>query len=170
MPVFTTDGAPPRLRLWEYYRMTSPVCYALDREPSDGPSWAPEPEDYARNAFVASGRILVVDDEHIVRRWITRLLEEAGYTVLTASDGDQALGMALEDPVGVDLIVTDVRMPGMDGWQLGRRVRAAWPGLPVLYISGYDLHQSAPGPHAFLRKPFESEDLLRRVADLLRTR
>ncbi|HEX6643327.1 MAG TPA: response regulator [Gemmatimonadales bacterium] len=148
--------------------MTAPVCLALDGEIPDIEPWRPDPEEaFEPGRHSAVARVLVVDDEAIVRNWIGRLLAEAGYHVELATDGIEALRLADH---GFDLIVTDVRMPEMDGWQLGRRIRESWPGLPVLYISGYDVQQSAPGPHSFLRKPFESDDLLRRVADLLRDR
>ena len=148
--------------------MTAPVRLELEIDGPSHISWSPEPEErFGSGGFVAGGRVLVVDDEHIVRTWMARLLDEAGYAVEVAADGVEALRLALEDPIGFDLIVTDVRMPRMDGWQLGRRIQEERPELPILYISGYDGH-AAPGPHAFLRKPFESEDLLRRVAELLR--
>ena len=151
--------------------MTAPVCIASDTElPEDRP-WAPEPFEQRAGGYpTATLRILVVDDELIVRSWIARLLRDEGYAVEIATDGVEALRIARETPDEFDLVVTDVRMPQMDGWQLGRRVREEWPGVPVLYISGYDVHQSAPGPHAFLRKPFEADDLLRHVAQLLRDR
>ncbi|HEU4829261.1 MAG TPA: response regulator [Gemmatimonadales bacterium] len=151
--------------------MTAPVCLALNADTPDERSWMPEPHEQGGSGQdAATARILVVDDEMIVRNWIARLLQEQGYVVEIATDGAEALRIARDSPQGFDLVVTDVRMPQMDGWQLGRRVREHWPGLPVLYVSGYDVHQSAPGPHAFLRKPFESDDLLRRVAELLRDR
>jgi CheY-like chemotaxis protein len=151
--------------------MTAPVCLAFDTDVPDDHPWTPEPfEQRISGQHAATLRILVVDDELIVRSWIARLLQEEGYAVEIATDGAEALRIAQEAPEEFDLVVTDVRMPQMDGWQLGRRVREEWPGLPVLYISGYDVHQSAPGPHAFLRKPFEADDLLRRVAELLRDR
>ena len=151
--------------------MTAPVCLFLETDVPDERPWAPQPaEQYGSGRFAAIARILVVDDEAIVRNWIARLLQEAGYAVEVARDGAEALRIAQDDSSGFDLVVTDVRMPNMDGWQLGRRVREGWPGLPVLYVSGYDVQQSAPGPHAFLRKPFESDDLLARVAELLRDR
>lgn len=103
---------------------------------------------------------------------IQRLLIEEGYEVRTARHGEEALRIALRGSGGFDLVVTDVRMPVMDGWELGRQLRERWPGLPVLYVSGYDLEltqstkRQGP-PQAFLRKPFESDDLVRCVARLL---
>lgn len=123
-------------------------------EPSDG---------YAHGT---RGRVLVVDDEITVRSLIARILEEAGYQVETASDPLSALGYLASVP-GVDLVITDVRMPGMDGWELGRRIQRERPALPVLYVSGYDLVRSAPNPLLFLRKPFEAPELLGRVGRLL---
>jgi FixJ family two-component response regulator len=68
-------------------------------------------------------------------------------------------------------LVTDVRMPVMDGWELSSRLRERWPDLPVLYISGYDIELSQGAKRrasgAFLRKPFDLDELLRQVGRLL---
>ncbi len=113
------------------------------------------------------GRVLVVDDEPIVLMFIARLLEEAGYQVETAMNGVEGLRMAEDNPAMFDLVITDIRMPALDGWELGRRLGQRRRSLPVLYVSGYDLEQSAPNPARFLRKPFEPAELLERVAGLL---
>ena len=114
----------------------------------------------------------VVDDEPTVRRMLMRLLSEAAYEVVEATDGEGALGIALRNEAGFDLVITDIKMPGMDGRELGRHLNAVLPGLPVLYISGYT---SAPaglgdvgGSAAFVRKPFDPDDLLRKVEAMLR--
>ena len=105
----------------------------------------------------------------MVAALVERLLDEHGYEVITARHGEEALRVALRGPV--DLLVTDVRMPVMDGWELSRRLRERWPDLPVLYISGYDVELSQGarrrGSGAFLRKPFDPDELLRQVARLL---
>lgn len=116
--------------------------------------------------------MLVAEDDPLVSTLIERLLAEEGYEVRTARHGEEALRMALRSG-GFDLVVTDVRMPVMDGWELGRTLRERWPGLPVLYISGYDVeltrgHRADQGPAAFLRKPFDARDLVSSVARLLR--
>jgi CheY-like chemotaxis protein len=103
---------------------------------------------------------------------LQRLLRDAGFEVRTAKHGDEALGLALRASGEFDLVVTDVRMPVMDGWELGRRLRERWPRLPVLYISGYDVELTRGGPRsgqpeAFLRKPFDADELVRHVASLL---
>lgn len=108
----------------------------------------------------------------MVRSVIERLLSELGLDVRTARHGDDALRLALRGSGQFDLVVTDVRMPVMDGWELGRRLRERWPGLPVLYISGYDVELTRDGPRtgspdAFLRKPFDADELVRHVISLL---
>lgn len=129
--------------------------------------WRPDPEEQAQDhRFVAGARLLVVDDEPVVRSVVTRLLEGAGYTVLVALNGAEALELMRSDPIGFDLVITDIRMPGIDGWQLGRRIRDQKPGLPILYMSGYDQEYAEHGVH-ILRKPFDADELLRRVRELL---
>ena len=149
--------------------MAAPFCLALEPgTPSDSSGWSPEPrESPSDSRYISRARVLVVDDEHIVRTWIARVLEEAGHDVVMAVNGADALRLAREDTLGFDLVITDVRMPVMDGWQLGHSVGEEWPGIPVLYISGYDLTQYGPSAPAFLRKPFGPEDLLLRVGELL---
>jgi CheY-like chemotaxis protein len=138
-----------------------------------GEPWraVPAPEDAsgpARNPR----RVLVAEDDPVVRTMLQRLLREAGFEVRTAKHGDEALGIALRASGAFDLVVTDVRMPVMDGLELVRRLRERWPGLPVLYISGYDLELSAgsrrsASRQSLLRKPFDLDELLREVTRLL---
>jgi len=114
----------------------------------------------------------VAEDDAVVRTMLQRLLQEAGFEVRTARHGDEALGIAFRGSGAFDLVVTDVRMPVMDGWELGRRLRERWPDLPLLYISGYDAELSAatrrPGARqALLRKPFDLDELIREVGRLL---
>jgi CheY-like chemotaxis protein len=137
-----------------------------DYEAREG--WSSAPAEFSERAEPRSPvHVLVVDDEPIVRSYVARLLAESGYRVEVAQNGAEALRIALGNRGGFDLVVTDVRMPGIDGWQLGRELRGRWPDLPVLYLSGYDLEQGAPLAAAFLRKPFDPAELLRRVASLL---
>ena len=110
--------------------------------------------------------VLVVDDEDLVRQMSGRTLQRAGYHVVEASDGARALGILMQG--GVDAIVTDIRMPGMDGWELAGRVARMRPRPPILFMSGYDTHTVSPnfrGP--FLAKPFRSEQLVASVRRLL---
>ena len=148
------------------------LLLAGDLAPSGEP-WRAVPapgdaSDPARNPH----RVLVAEDDPVVRTLLQRLLRDAGFEVRTAKHGDEALGMALRASGAFDLVVTDVRMPVMDGLELARRLRERWPGLPVLYISGYDVELSAGSRRsgsrqALLRKPFDLDELLREVTRLL---
>ncbi|HEU4954059.1 MAG TPA: response regulator [Gemmatimonadales bacterium] len=146
----------------------------LTGDPADtGESWRPEPAPrFESDAVPVTQRVLVAEDDPVVRTMLQRLLRDAGFEVRTAKHGDEALGMALRASGEFDLVVTDVRMPVMDGLELARRLRERWPRLPVLYISGYDVELSAGSRRggsrqALLRKPFDLDELLREVTRLL---
>ncbi len=117
-------------------------------------------------------RILVVEDEPAVRGLIRRTLAAASHDVLTAADGREALD-AVGDGPPIDLLVSDVIMPGMRGTNVAAALRERLPDLPVLFLSGYtgprNFDQEFPGPRAdFLQKPFTAEDLVRKVNALLK--
>jgi two-component system, cell cycle sensor histidine kinase and response regulator CckA len=119
--------------------------------------------------------VLVVDDEPGLRDLVCRTLEAEGYRTLEAGHGAEALEVMESAPGGVDLVVTDVVMPGMDGRELGRRLSQRWPDLPVLYISAYDVNdifrRGSPRSSApFLQKPFALEGLVSTVRDLITSR
>jgi CheY-like chemotaxis protein len=112
--------------------------------------------------------ILIVDDEELIRVLTARMLQEAGYKVVTASDGYEALKLLTQLVGSVDLLVIDLRMPGMSGEQLAERVRQCVPAALLLFMSGYtspDDTGSLPGP--FLAKPFSQADFLSNVQQLL---
>jgi PAS domain S-box-containing protein len=112
--------------------------------------------------------ILVAEDEPAVRTLACAILSRAGYRVLEAERGAQALELARRDIHGIDLLVSDVVMPGMTGPALADRVTALAP-TPVLFMSGYpddELEPSARHPR-LLQKPFRAEDLLRAVREAL---
>jgi CheY-like chemotaxis protein len=116
--------------------------------------------------------VLVVEDEDVVRRMLTRVLGNAGYRTLEARHGEEALRMATFAYPYLDLVITDVLMPELDGRLLGQRLSDRWPALPVLYISAYppdDLfHRGAPTASApFLQKPIVADELLKVVQGLL---
>jgi PAS domain S-box-containing protein len=117
-------------------------------------------------AGIRSGTILVVEDDAGVRRFASRVLEAAGYSVLTAADGAAAVEVARD--IAVQLLLTDVVMPGLSGRDVAVRLAAIQPGIRVLYMSGHTekgiVHDGVlePGIH-FLAKPFTSEGLLAAV-------
>ncbi len=82
-------------------------------------------------------KILVVDDESDLRRLIARELVDAGWTVLQASDGRQALEAIDRPGNGIDLAITDIRMPVMDGYELADRLSERSPPMPMIFISGF---------------------------------
>ena len=118
------------------------------------------------------GTILVAEDDDGTRASVSRLLERLGYTVLLAPDGIQALRMAELNGGRIDLLLTDVMMPGLTGPQLAARLRGVAPHVPVIFMSGYpeDALAEVPGLQLetdFVAKPFASATLARRVAEKL---
>ena len=112
--------------------------------------------------------MLVVDDEPAVRLVTKRILQRNGYTVLEASGGHEALRVLREHPGPIQLLLTDVIMPEMNGREVAERVRARRPGIKVLFMSAYSPEAIAHDGlvdegAAFLRKPFEIGRLLQAV-------
>ncbi|MDB5309034.1 MAG: domain S-box protein [Gemmataceae bacterium] len=119
-----------------------------------------------------SETILLVEDEDGVRSLARTVLGEYGYAVLEAADGREAIGIADRHPGPIDLLVTDVVMPGLSGPEVAARVAARRPGVGVLYISGYTddavvRHGVLEAEVAFVQKPFRPDDLARRVRAVL---
>jgi PAS domain S-box-containing protein len=116
--------------------------------------------------------ILLVEDEAIVRKVARRVLEQRGYAILEADRPNTALSLAAAAAEPPDLLVTDVIMPELDGPELARRLEARWPGLKVLYLSGYAdeaiaRHGLLEAGVSFLQKPFTPEALARKVRQVL---
>nr|WP_260395029.1 response regulator [Sphingobium lignivorans] len=117
-----------------------------------------------------TGTILLVEDEDMVRSVAERALTRQGYTVVSASDGEQGLAR-LAQTEKVDLLISDVVMPGMDGPAMVRAARASYPDIPVLFMSGYaeeQLRKSIDIDNvAFLPKPFSVSQLAEAARDVL---
>ena len=115
----------------------------------------------------ARATVLVVDDEELVRRYIGRMLERAGYDVVVAMDGEDALRVLGDRVHQLDIVVTDVHMPRLGGADLVRRLRAQKPNVKVLFISGEKpdelWRQGALEDAMFLSKPFDGDTLLSRL-------
>jgi len=131
---------------------------------------------HAPRAVRASGgkaTILVVEDEEAVRRFAVRALRRAGYDVLDAGSAEDALAL-LPDAAPVDLLFTDVVLPGMDGRRLAEELAKREPDVTVLYTSGYTNDEVlrrgvSRSELSFLQKPYATKDLLERVGELIAT-
>lgn len=116
--------------------------------------------------------MLLVEDEEAVRSLASRILVEQGYRVLPASDASEALAMVAARKGELDLVVTDVVMPGMKGPELVARLHGQCPELRVLYVSGYAADSLGLGglldpETSFLPKPFSATELASRVREIL---
>jgi PAS domain S-box-containing protein len=121
-----------------------------------------------------SETILLVEDEPIVRRLVQEILRLSGYAVLTALQGDEALRLCEQHQETIDLLLTDVVMPGIGGRELAERAAALRPTLKVLFMSGYTddavlRHGVSTAAMAFIRKPFKPAALAQKVREVLET-
>jgi PAS domain S-box-containing protein len=141
----------------------------IDEKPMASPTQE-TPEEY----FGGRETVLVVEDEQQVLKIIESMLTRKGYTVVTANRGETAVAVSQEAAGPIDLLVTDVGIPGMDGSKVWEAVKRFHPGIEVLFISGYpedfvSLQDIGDGKRIFLQKPFGSDILLRRVREILDT-
>jgi two-component system, cell cycle sensor histidine kinase and response regulator CckA len=125
-------------------------------------------------AVGGSETILLVEDEASVRQLVRETLEAGGYKLLEAENGEAALRVASSHSGPIDILITDVVMPGMSGQELSRQLCISDPALKVLYLSGYTedsiIHEGAlEAGTAFLQKPFTLQALSRKVREVLRT-
>jgi CheY-like chemotaxis protein len=112
----------------------------------------------------------VAEDEESVRSLVRRILEGCGYEVLDAARGEDALARFTQAGGAIDLLVTDVIMPGMSGPELARRLRSRNPGLRILYMSGYTddlLTKHGIRDADFIQKPFSPDAFARKVLEAL---
>jgi len=166
---------------------------AVDSRPGEGaafriflPEWTAKPEEEAKPAAEAAqpakaqprdlsgaGKILFVEDESAVRTVAARLLRARGYEVIEAADGEEALVLAEENAGSIDMLISDVIMPGMDGPTLLKKARGYLGDAPVMFISGYaeaefsDLLEGESNI-SFLPKPVDIKTLAERVKQELR--
>jgi PAS domain S-box-containing protein len=115
--------------------------------------------------------VLLVEDEDPVRELAQRILSSQGYTVLDARNGREAIDICAREEQRIDLLLTDVIMPRMNGTDLAKRITGERPGMPVLFMSGYGheavLQEKLADGTQFIEKPFGAEELLRRVRSVL---
>lgn len=131
----------------------------------------PVPEPGGIGDLSGRGSLLLVEDDRAIRDMLARALRVVGYDVAAAADAEEAIALAERADARVDVLVTDVMMPGLSGRQLALRLEKEHPGLKVLYMSGYTddaAFRSALRPGtAFLQKPFNPSDLCRLLKEIM---
>jgi CheY-like chemotaxis protein len=135
-------------------------------EEAEAPSVPAAPEKRA-----GSETVLLVEDEDVVRDLARRVLERSGYTVFACADGAEAVELAESHDGEIDLLLTDVVMPGLRGYEVASRVVATRPEIKILYMSGYAEEALVGGPgvggSALIEKPFAIDALASRVREEL---
>lgn len=179
-PFFTTKRPPHRgLGLALVYGMITNHGggVAISSQPGSGTSarvYLPAEKDLIHEPHVVpndlrgAGTVLVVDDEGIVLTMAETILSDFGYKVLTASSGQKALALLSQPGAKVDLVITDLVMPGMGGRELAERIRQMNPYLPIMPTSGYVMQEEKKTGSSFLQKPFTSTELLLKVKSAMR--
>ena len=114
--------------------------------------------------------ILVVDDEELLRKFIVTFLSQLGYSSVTAIDGVDALEKMKRNKV--DAVITDIKMPKMDGIILTREIATKYPGVPVMVMTAFDEEYSAGtaislGAREFIKKPFSPEEFAIRLSKMI---
>ncbi|MCD6360564.1 MAG: response regulator, partial [Armatimonadetes bacterium] len=156
--VYSELGAGTTFKIY-LPRVTEEVSEVLDDKTGQAPAGGNE-------------TILVVEDEELVRDLVVSLVSGAGYEVLVARNGDEALKICEEREGAIDLMLTDVIMPGMDGAELAAEMSRRCPRMKVIYLSGYTANTIAdrgvlePGVH-LIQKPFDADELINTIRDVL---
>jgi two-component system, cell cycle sensor histidine kinase and response regulator CckA len=123
--------------------------------------------------------ILIVDDEPSVLRFMAAIVRTAGYEALLADGGDEALVLCESSASGIDLIISDVAMPRMNGRALAECMNRKYPGVPIVFVSGYPesrviiaglTTRGFENGYTYLQKPFTAQDLLKVVETVIRSR
>jgi len=127
-----------------------------------------EPADAASRPI----KIFLVDDEEVIRDLLALVLEHSGFEVVVASHPAEALVLARDRGKDCDLLLTDVRMPGMNGRELADKLLEASPDMKVVFMSGETddhllLARVAAGQAAYIQKPFTPDALVKRLKDIL---
>ena len=132
-------------------------------------------DELSKNFSSGNETILLVEDESIVRKMIQNILNESGYTILEASNGEEAVQIVERQAASINMLITDLVMPKMSGRELGLYVEEKYPAMKILYISGYADNslinpESLTLGNSFLQKPFSPLALTKKVREMLDTK
>ena len=159
--------------IWVYSELGKGTCFKIYLPRVDQPVEKMGSTKTYAEAPRGTGTILLTEDEQDVREVAREFLESGGYTVIEARNGAEAKELVAKHQGDIDLLVTDMVMPGMTGQELGAFLRQKRAGLPVLFMSGYSEHAAAESlvedaSIRLLTKPFSRWAFLRAVHDILR--
>jgi signal transduction histidine kinase/ActR/RegA family two-component response regulator len=140
--------------------------------PASGQGRSPLPREIAPTRLRGDETILLVEDEPSLRKVAQRILADAGYAVIAAGNGVEALAVAKGHPERIDLLLSDVIMPQMSGPQLAEQLLRERPGMPVLFMSGFAAPLMGSGGHVkeeveLIDKPFSASTLLAKIGEVL---
>ena len=157
----TVESKPGR---GSVFRVFFPVTAEAVPRPPDQPPQGP--------AFHGSGTVLLVEDEPFVRQVVAKALASVGFAVLVAKDGEEAVELFRQRQAEICLVLSDLTMPRMDGWETMAALRQLAPDLPVILSSGYNEARVMAGhhaeqPQAFLSKPYEYDELIGAITQVL---
>ncbi len=139
------------------------LYFPREEEPVELPTHTQHPVQKPTSTH--SNTVLLVEDEDFVRAMSKRLLKHLGFHVLDAANGQEALHLATSSDTMIDILLTDIMMPELDGHELSKRIRKTWPDIKVIFMSGYssnltpNLDMPANHQALILEKPFRKEDL-----------
>ena len=137
--------------------------------PSSGLEAEPDTTPSIERVSSRGETILLAEDEAGVRKYTREILQRYGYIILEARNGADALSVARKHSAPIHLLLTDIIMPGMGGVELSEKFIAEFPGIPVLFMSGYteQIIRNWDALSAYIQKPFTLSGLLTQVRELL---
>jgi CheY-like chemotaxis protein len=143
---------------------------AEEREEEDGSGSTNATNHPGPAPEISRRTVLVVDDDDLVRATVSATMEEAGYEVVDVSDGKQAMALLERSDAEIAALISDIRMPGIDGLELARTVARKWPHIAIVLVSGYPpggRMNEVPDAAVFVSKPFRLVELAAAVARAL---
>jgi CheY-like chemotaxis protein len=158
--------------IWVYSEVGKGTCFKIYLPRVDQPAETPGAPQAFAEAPHGTETVLLAEDEQDVREVAREFLESGSYKVLEACNGADAVRLAAQHKGNIDLLVTDMVMPGMTGQELAGRLQQLRPGLSVIYMSGYSEHAAAEAAQddasiRLLTKPFSRSAILRAVREVL---